>query len=217
MTLLDRRPTRATRAKYATGKRPSIESRLLPAMERLLARGQRLSSVSVEQLMEEAGMARASFYKHFKDRGELVVRLVQVLEQEFAASTGTWLSDAQNAYPKDMEAALSGMVDVFNKHHAIVTAIEDLAPHDAAVSKAWESLMISLSQRARNSLATVKKKGRSRPGATDDVADAMWWMVALYCAKVAGGKSGAELKRLKKTLGYICSSVAFADGIAKGK
>lgn len=80
MTALEPRPTRATRERQAREKRPSIEARLLQAIERLDARGQRLASVSVEQLMEEAGMARASFYKHFKDRGELVVRLIALLE-----------------------------------------------------------------------------------------------------------------------------------------
>lgn len=192
-----------------------MELRLLRAMEALLERGQRLSTVSVEKLMEEAGMSRASFYKHFKDRGELVTRLISVLEQEFAASTGTWLADPENAYPRDMRDALDGMVDVFNKHHAILVAIEDLAPQDPSVAMAWERLMNALSMGARHSLSTVKKEGRSRPGATNDVADAMWWMVALYCTRFAGQKSGPELKRLKKTLGYICSSVTFADEVDK--
>lgn len=207
----DRRPTRRTRAKYARGERPTIEARLLGAMERLLEKGNRFASVSVEQLMEEAGMTRSSFYLHFRDRGELVSRLMQQVASELAESTGTWLANAESAHRSDMEKALVGMVQSYKKHQAILAAINDVAPHDENVATLYQDMVESLCLQARSSLKTVKRAGRSRPGATDDVADIMVWMVTMYCARFVGQRNGPDLKRLTKSLGYICGSVAFSD------
>lgn len=82
-------------------------------MEQLLEKGVRFGAVTVEELMEEAGMARATFYTHFRDRGELVMRLMRLVVEELAESTGTWIADAKNAHRADMEAALFGMVQTF--------------------------------------------------------------------------------------------------------
>ncbi len=161
--------------------------------------------------MEEAGMNRSSFYLHFRDRGELVSRLMQQVATELAESTGTWLANAERAHRADMEKALVGMVQAYKKHQAILAAINDMAPHDQNVAEMYQTMIDSLCLQARASLRTVKRAGRSRSGATDDVADIMVWMVTMYCARFVGQRNGPDLKKLTKSLGYICSSVAFAD------
>lgn len=205
------RPTRATRAKHGDQPKASIEDRLLEAMERLLEQGQRFAMVSVEQLALEAGISRGTFYLHFRDKGELVARLMSQVTEELIASTGTWLKNAESAQAKDVQQALVGVVRTFKKHEAILAAVHDTAPHDENVARLYQMLIDRVSAQSRQSLATVKRKGLSRSGASDDVADALSGMIVGYCVRVVGSRSGAELERIEKALGYIAASTVFKD------
>lgn len=211
MPRIEPRPTRRTRAKNGDQPRLSIEDRLLAAMERLLEKGHRFAALSVEQLAEEAGIARGTFYLHFRDKGELVARLMSQVTEEIIQSTGTWMSNAEDAGRPQVQQALVGMVNTFKKHQAVIAAINDTAPYDQTVADLYRRMVDEICAQSRRSLRTVKRKGLSRPGATDDVADVMSWMIVLYCARFVGERDGAELERLARTLGYIGASAAFAD------
>lgn len=211
MARIERRPSRRVRAKQGDEPKPAIEERLLAAMERLLEKGHRFASLSVEQLTEEAGMARATFYLHFRDKGELVARLMEHVTEEIVQSTGVWLRNAEEAHRSEMHQALVGMVGTFKKHQAILAAINDTAPYDKKVAELYRMMGDTICRQSRRSLATVKRRGRSRPGATDDVADVMSWMIVLYCARFVSEREGGGLDRLARSLGYICASTAFAD------
>lgn len=211
MPRIEPRPTRRTRAKNGDQPRLSIEDRLLAAMERLLEKGHRFAALSVEQLAEEAGIARGTFYLHFRDKGELVARLMSQVTEEIIQSTGTWMSNAEDAGRPQIQEALVGMVRTFKKHQAVIAAINDTAPYDQTVADLYRKMVDEICAQSRRSLRTVKRKGLSRPGATDDVADVMSWMIVLYCARFVGERDGAELERLARSLGYIGASAAFAD------
>jgi TetR/AcrR family transcriptional regulator, ethionamide resistance regulator len=205
------RPTRLTRAKNGDQPKASIEDRLLEAMERLLEQGQRFAALSVEQLAQEAGISRGTFYLHFRDKGELVARLMGHVTEELIQSTGTWLNNAENARPRDLQQALVGVVQTFKKHRAILEAVNDTAPHDHSVARLYHELIERISAQSRRSLSTVKRKGLSRPGASDEVADTLSGMIVTYCIRSVGRRSDAELDRLARALGYVATSAVFAD------
>lgn len=205
------RPTRATRAKRGEQPKASIEDRLLAAMERLLEQGQRFAALSVEQLSQEAGISRATFYLHFRDKGELVARLMSEVTEEVIASTGRWLGNAKDAQPKDLMQALVGVVQTFKKHHAVLAAVSDIAAHDPNVAILYEAMIDQTRTQTRRSMATVKRKGLSRPGANNDVADVLSEMIVSYCTQSIGKRNGTELDRLAKALGYIAVSAVFSD------
>jgi AcrR family transcriptional regulator len=187
-----------------------VEQRLLAAMERLLERGVAFGSLSVEQLAAEADMARATFYLHFRDKGELVLRLMGQLTDEIIASAGVWFENAEHADRRDIERALHGIVGTFRKHHAIVAAINDTAPYDPAVAKLYGEMMDKLCAASRRAIATVKKQGKAHPQATPDVGTILTWAVDLYCARFIRDHDGAQVYRLVKSLAHICASAIFA-------
>jgi AcrR family transcriptional regulator len=204
------RPTRRTRAKHG-GVKPSIETRLLAATERLLRRGHSFATLSVEQLAAEAGMARGTFYLHFRDKGELVARLLDQLTREMVDSFGTWTGDAEIAQRKDVFAAVTGMVRTFKKHQVIVAAVRDTMVADRNVASLYVKMIETIASLARQSVATVRKRGMSRPGATDAVADMLTWAVALYCTHCIEKADAAALGKASQALGYICTSAIFSD------
>ena len=71
--------TRRSRATTDTSP-PAAMDRLVEAFERLLARGESFTTISVEELAREAGMARATFYLHCRNKGQLVSHAMQAVQ-----------------------------------------------------------------------------------------------------------------------------------------
>ncbi|MGQ0700117.1 MAG: TetR/AcrR family transcriptional regulator [Panacagrimonas sp.] len=211
MAPIESRPTRTARAKAGHQPKQSIEDRLLDAMERVLEKGQRFAGLSVDQLTREAGVSRATFYLHFRDKGELVARLMGHVTEELIASTGAWLGNAADAQRKDLQQALIGVVHTFKKHRAVLGAVADTAPNDPGVASLYEALIERIRAQTRQSLSIVKRKGMSRPAATTDVADVLSEMIVTFCFQNVGKRDDAELDRIGKALGYIAASTVFSD------
>jgi AcrR family transcriptional regulator len=205
------RPTRRTRAKYG-GTKPTVEARLLAATETLLSQGNSFATLSVEQLAAEAGMARGTFYLHFRDKGELVARLLDQLTHEMVRSFGVWGENAEFATRKDVQAAVNGMISTFRKHHVIVATVRDTMVSDKNVAALYGQMVEKIAFIAQRSISTVKRRGLSRPGATDDVAALLAWNIALFCTHCLDVRDDAGFRKLSKSFGYICNSVIFADG-----
>lgn len=210
------RPTRRTRKKHG-GKKPTIEERLLAAMERMLEQGKHFISLSIEELTAEAGMSRGTFYSHFRDKNELVARLMGQVTEEIVESAGTWLATRENGdRPKrrDMEATMIGVSKTFKKHHAILSAFNDTARDDTTLAALYQKMMDTICERCRQNIAAVSRSGASRSETNNDVADALSWFVVMYLGRFSAARSAAELKRLTKAVAHVCVSAIFADGKA---
>jgi len=204
------RPTRRTRAKYG-GAKPTVESRLLAASERLLAAGNNFASISIEQLAAEAGMARGTFYLHFRDKGELVARLLNQLTDEMVQSFGTWVDHAELATRKDVQAAVTGMIRSFKRHQAIIAAVRGTMISDPVVADLYSKMVHKIAALAQKSIATVKRRDLSRRGANEDVASLLTWSIALYCTHCIDKPTSIDADRVAKAFGYICNSAIFSD------
>lgn len=211
MAQIERRLTRRTRAKHGDDPKPVMEMRLLAAAERLLEKGHKFATLSIDELASEAGISRATFYLHFRDKGELVSRIMSQLSDELVRSNGEWLTDSEDFTPESVRRAVAGTVKTFKKHHAIVAAINDTAPFDENVAALYLKMIDDICAQSRRSFAKVRRDGKGKAGATDDVSDALTWMVVMYAARFVGRRSGAELSRMSKAMGYICNSAIFRD------
>src|ERR1700757_4393001 len=136
-------PARSARSRKP-GARPKNEDKLLLAMEQLLERGHAFSALSIEQLTGAAGLARATFYLHFRDKGELLARLMERVREEIVASAGLWFEHAELAQREDMRRALRGILGVYQKHHVIIDAVVATAAADAQVKRLWNETLEAL-------------------------------------------------------------------------
>ena len=120
------RPTRKTRAQRGETK-VTVEERLLAATERLLAQDHTFGSLTIEQLTTEAGMSRGTFYLHFRDKGELVARLMKVVTDEVVDSTGTWVANAEKAQRADVVSAVNGVAQTLCRQNPICFNVPTVA------------------------------------------------------------------------------------------
>lgn len=187
-----------------------VEESLLIAVERLLERGQSFASLTVAQMTQEAGIGRATFYLHFKDKGELVQRLMQRLTQEVVVNAGVWFQGGQ-VDPRSMQLALRGIVTTFKKHAAILSAISDTAPQDRAVAQAHQKMMQALCALSRKAIASARRQGTATPQANAELADLLTLSIEAYCAKHIQHIDGKQLDSLIDKVSHICGRAIFRD------
>ncbi len=62
----------------------------MSAFERMLDSGEAFSEISVQRILEEAGVSRATFYAHFQSKSDILVRLSDDLRESLLALARQW-------------------------------------------------------------------------------------------------------------------------------
>lgn len=194
---------------------PRVEDRLLAAIETLLENGQKFGALTVEQLAREAGIGRATFYLHFRDKGELVRRLMRRLTAEVTESAGGWFRGGGEVDRRSMHFALHGIVGTFKKHQAVLAAVTDTAPFDAAVAEAHAQMMDELCKLSRKAISQIRRDGRGSAAAGPELADLLTWFLELYCARFISDYQGKQVHALVELFAHICGNAIFAEPAAQ--
>jgi len=150
-----------TRRRAATVGRPTTaEVDILAATQRLLDRGATFTELGVQQICTEAGVARSTFYSHFRDKVELVVRMGTELLSSAFDQVSAWT-------PAD---GLSGLVAVFRevmttyrRHGVISRAITEVASYDATVREFSAGQLRRFTTRTLAALVAEQEAGHTPP------------------------------------------------------
>lgn len=187
---------------------------MLHALERLLEDGRSLSAVTIDELTSTAGIARSTFYLNYRDKADLVARLMRRVTEEIVTASGVWFQRPAEARRADLAEALHGIVTVYCRHRAVMTAVMDTAASDATLSEVFDDMVGRLRRRSRQAVAAVRSAGRARAGATPQVADTLTWAVLNACHTQLRSGSARDARRLADTLTHICWHAIFAEAIA---
>ncbi|TRW79857.1 TetR/AcrR family transcriptional regulator [Mycolicibacterium sp. 018/SC-01/001] len=173
-----------TRKQQATRehRREDIERRLLDATERLMRDGASFTELSVDRLATEAGMSRANFYIYFRDKGDLVCRLAGQVFGDLADSAELWWGVAGRHDPRDVRAAMSGIIAGYRRHQPVLVALNEMSGYDPLVASAYRELLTAIVAR----LTAVIEGGQAdgsirRELAAATSASALCWMVERVC------------------------------------
>lgn len=189
---------------------PRVEEPLLEAIESLLESGHTFGSLTVAQLAREAGIGRATFYLHYRDKGELVRRLMRKLTAEVIHSAGAWFAPGGTVDRASMQRALQGIVATFKKHQAVLAAANDMAPFDPEVAEAHAQMMDELCRLSRKAVSQVRRTGQASDKATPELADLLTWFLELYCARFIADRNGRQVNALVDLFAHVCGSAIFA-------
>lgn len=184
--------TRRARAANDADIALSIEERLQLALERLLARGQTITAIAVDALAREAGIARATFYLHFRDKGELVARLFARVEDEVVGAGGLSFVHAEDARFEDLRAAMARFFDAYLKHHAILAAAAETAPYDSQVAALHKRMLERFVGESKQAVHRIAASGRAHAGLPSMVADVLSWSVNHTYVQYGKGLHEAE-------------------------
>lgn len=181
----------------------NVEELLIGAMERLVDAGQSFTSVSVEELAREAGIARSTFYLHFRDKGELVQSLMQRVMTEVLAAVAGWFAQPQVPDRPALRAAIAGVVAAYQQHRAVMLAAVETAAYDPDVARIFDDKMQIMARQTRRAVEGVARaKGATAP--LPEVSDILVWALERSCHQLLGNKTPAQVERIVDALTHVC-------------
>src|SRR5271157_5870474 len=80
------RKSKSTRAQ----RRDEARARLLQVVEDMLDEGESFTELSVERIVQAAGMSRSTFYVYFEDKGDLLRAWFSEINEELVAAAAYW-------------------------------------------------------------------------------------------------------------------------------
>ncbi|MDG4787414.1 TetR/AcrR family transcriptional regulator [Micromonospora sp. WMMD1102] len=139
-------------------RRASVEAQVLAATERLLVEGASFTELGVQRIASAAGVARSTFYTHFRDKSELLMRLAGTMQSAGFDVASSWR-------PEDGVDALADafhrIVGIYRRYAAVINAVNEVAAYDPAVREFWGAGLVRFLDNTVRLLAEEQRAGRA--------------------------------------------------------
>ena len=154
------------------------EREIVDAAESLL-RERPFRELTVDEVMRGTGLSRPSFYVYFRDRHQLVLKVVEHLGGELFTMSDRWIRGSGEPLVLAREA-LEGIVSVFAEHGPVMRALADAATDDTNVEAAYSAVIQGFIDVVSGHIASEIEAGRILPLNPVPTATALVWMTERY-------------------------------------
>jgi AcrR family transcriptional regulator len=194
-------PIRSRRA----ANKSRLQRRLLDAVEQALEHGT-YAELSIDQLLEQSGVPRSTFYYHFEDKADLVGSLAEEVLQTFERDALRWMAD-DDAMTKDaMQASTEELFRYYWKHRTVLVAAADSAAANARIRTRLDRMWSNLANGVADRITVAQEKHHWRNVDAKRTAAWLIWMTERGLYDVARNGDEAELLRLAAVHTDICWS-----------
>ncbi len=156
----------------------AAQREIIEAAERLL-KERPFRELTVDEVMRRTGLSRPSFYVYFKDRHELVLRIVEHVQGEILKSANRWYESVGGG-PNVLREALSGTVSVYAAHAPVMRALADAAVDDPRVEQAYNALIDGFVDITARHVEQEVEQGLIPPIDAREASKALIWMTERY-------------------------------------
>ena len=179
---------------------PDTREAILSAVEQLLET-RRLDELTVVDLIQEAGISRATFYMYFESKHAAVATRAEGVMEQIHAIWTPWLDRAGPGDADALEQLWLDSIALWREHRALLMAAAEAWRADAVVSESWNVLMERYARTVAGHVERAQAAGTAPP--TPDaavLATLLVWLneSALYLAfgtTTAGPEDDARLAR----------------------
>lgn len=165
-------PSVTRRAARDADHREAVVEQVAAAVERLLEDGHGYTTLGVQRIADEAGIARSTFYLYFPDKSALLIRVTEAATRELFAAAGAWLDDSFTDRD-DLERTLRGVIAQQRDHAALLAAVTEVAGYDEQVAAFWRAEVGRFIERLRGRLEEGQRAG-AIAAALDPGTTAAW-------------------------------------------
>lgn len=177
------------------------EREILEAAEELLRQAP-FREVTVEQVMLRTGLKRPAFYAHFRDRYDLMLRIVAHIGGELLTKAERWLKGDDPR--RDIRAGLEGTVSVYLTHGPVLRALADAAPTDDRVESAYRTLVQTFIDATGERIRAEQAAGRTDPALdAEETARALIWLCERYLSEAFGRPPQEDVEKVVSVLEQI--------------
>jgi AcrR family transcriptional regulator len=150
--------TRA-RPKHRT-RRAEASASVLEATESLLRDGASFTELGTERIAAAAGIARSTFYVHFEDKSDLLIRLATKATDELFAASDEWWEHDHSGGTGPLATVLLKMIRIYRRHAGVLGAVAEVAAYDEAVAAFWRERLDGYAEYMRGELEDEQAAGR---------------------------------------------------------
>jgi AcrR family transcriptional regulator len=124
-------------------RKPEEAERVILAAGRAFLEDHPFREMTVEGIMARTGLSRPAFYAYFKDRYDLVTRLLEGVGGLLFALDWRWLSGTPDGDAREVLVdALRAGSETFVEYGPVLRAISDAAGYDARVEEVYRGGLI---------------------------------------------------------------------------
>jgi len=121
-------------------RRDAVESTVFAALGELLAGGATFTELGVQQISKEAGIGRSTFYVHFADKTDLLVRFAEDSSRELFAIAERWTDSGDR---ETLERTLLEVIARRREQAPALRALAEVATYEPAAQGAWRRMIAS--------------------------------------------------------------------------
>jgi AcrR family transcriptional regulator len=171
-------------ARAGARRRAATRDELMEATKRLLVQGAPLASLSVERIVAEAGVARTTFYLHFRDKYDLIESLAAEQELWIEEVGGQALADPALTR-ETISRAVEEIVARWVENRAVLAAIIELAEYDERMRDTWRTAIGSIAAVAARVFRAHWEAEGASPRDPEMMAEVLTWMIERCCHQIA--------------------------------
>jgi TetR/AcrR family transcriptional regulator, ethionamide resistance regulator len=193
-------------------RREEIRDRLGTAAEQLMADGESYTELSVERIVREAGISRATFYVYFEDKGDLLQALAVNFIERMIGAAAAWWSLPADATRMDLRDAMRAIIDAYQPHKVVMAAVVEVASYDAGLRELFGDLLNQTIGAVAQHIATGQAGGYVESG-LDPERTAAWltWMAERGLYQLVAPATPATVEKLLDAMTDITWNTLYAS------
>jgi TetR/AcrR family transcriptional regulator, ethionamide resistance regulator len=193
---------------------PEVAEREIISAAEALLRERPFRELTVDEVMRRTDLSRPSFYVYFRDRHDLVLKVVEHLGGELFAMSERWYEGSGDGQAQ-LHEATEGLVRVFAEHGPVLRALADAASDDQRVEAAYLALLQRFVDATARHIEEEVAAGRMLPLDPVRTATALTWMMERYLQLELGRTPDGPVDRVADTLTTIWSRVLYGAAEAQ--
>jgi AcrR family transcriptional regulator len=170
----------------------------------------RFHELTIDEVMQEAGLARTVFYRHFASLADVVLKLLDGLIADVLAET-----DRSDPRDRDvLRRTLALAVGVFRRHGRVLLAFDDAARQDANIAASYRQLADRTVEAITELLERGEEEGHTPPLATTELARALAAMNGSYLLDRVARNPEFDTETALEALYTVWSRTTWPDATA---
>lgn len=163
------RPVTRRQADHHSARSAATRAQVMSAFERMLDSGEAFSEISVQRILEEAGVSRATFYAHFQSKSDILVRLSDDLRESLLALARQWDPAGGEDGVNRLTRFFEEVIKIHRAHQSVIIAVREAAAYDSAVGDFYTANLESFEETSLRTLLSDQAAG-STPADVDAVS-----------------------------------------------
>ncbi|MER7930607.1 TetR/AcrR family transcriptional regulator [Streptomyces sp. NPDC096057] len=157
------RPVTRRQVDHHAARSAATRAQVTSTTARLLESGETFSEISVQRILEEAGVSRATFYAHFRNKSDVLVRLTDELRGSLLELASQWEPGAPEGGADGFARFFENVIAIHRAHQGVLTAVREAASYDTEVGDFYTADLEGFEETVLRVLRSEQAAGSTPP------------------------------------------------------